>query len=102
MPIVLADFINRADVRMIQCRGSLGFALEAAQSLRVLCYIVGEEFESHRWWNIRCSGSWGCRTRTEDRGFRILPPMVTEQLASVVSNSFHSDWLFQPVLRRAT
>ena len=46
MPIVLTDFMNRADVRVVQCRGSLGFALEAAQSLRVLRYIIGQEFES--------------------------------------------------------
>ena len=48
MPIVLTDFMNRADVRVVQCRGSLGVALEAAQSLLVLPYIVGQEFESDK------------------------------------------------------
>ena len=48
MPIVLADLVNCADVRMIQRRGSLGFALEAAQRLRVLRNIVGQEFESDK------------------------------------------------------
>src|SRR5271157_3696028 len=48
MSIVLADFVDRADIRVVQRRGSLGFALEAAQSMRVLRYIVRQEFESYK------------------------------------------------------
>jgi len=44
-PIVLADFVDRADVRVVQCRGSLGLALEAAERLRVLRHVVGKELE---------------------------------------------------------
>ena len=41
---------------MIQRRRILGFALEAAQGLRVLGYIVGQEFESDKATEIRVLG----------------------------------------------
>src|SRR5437868_4642116 len=45
LTLVLADFVNGADIGMVQCRGSLRFALEAGQSLGILGYIVGQELE---------------------------------------------------------
>ena len=43
--LVLAEVINGADIRMVQCRGSLRFALEALQSLRVLGELFRQEFQ---------------------------------------------------------
>src|ERR1700746_2263728 len=48
MPLLLPDLVDRADARVVQRRGSFGFALEAAQSLRVLGHIVGQEFKSDK------------------------------------------------------
>jgi len=45
LPVVLADLVNRTDVRVIQRGGSLCFALEPAESLRILCHAVGQELE---------------------------------------------------------
>ena len=45
MPIVLADFMNGADIRVVEGGGSLGFPLESAESLRVARYVVGKKFE---------------------------------------------------------
>ena len=33
---------------MIQCRGSLGFALEAAESLLIFGHFIGQELEGHK------------------------------------------------------
>jgi hypothetical protein len=41
--VLVFNFVERADVRMIQCRGSLGFALEAAENLKVLRDIGWQE-----------------------------------------------------------
>ena len=46
--VLVVDFIDGADVGMIQGRGGLGFALEAAERLRVFGYIVGKELESDK------------------------------------------------------
>ena len=43
--IVLADFVNRADVGMIQGRGSAGFALEALECLTIVGDVVRQEFQ---------------------------------------------------------
>ena len=48
LPVLVVNFVNRADVRMIECRGSFGLALKAAECLRVLGYVVGQELESHK------------------------------------------------------
>ena len=45
LPVLLADLVNGADIRMVQSGGSFGFALEAAESLRVFGDIVGQELE---------------------------------------------------------
>jgi hypothetical protein len=44
-PIVFINFINRADVGMVQGRRSFGFAPEAAKSFGILCDRIGKEFE---------------------------------------------------------
>src|ERR1700730_17855248 len=48
LPMLIVNFVDRADVGMIQCRGRLGFALEAAECLRVFGYIFGQELERHK------------------------------------------------------
>ncbi len=47
-PIVLANFVNGADVGMVEGRGGLAFALEAAERLRVVRHIVGQEFQGDK------------------------------------------------------
>ena len=42
---VFADFVDGADVGMIQRRGSASFAAKALQSLRVLRGVVGKKFQ---------------------------------------------------------
>jgi hypothetical protein len=39
--VLIVNFVNGADVRVVQRRSSLGFALEAAEGLRVFGYVVG-------------------------------------------------------------
>ena len=46
--VLVVNFVDRADVRMIQCRGGLGFALKSAEGLRVFGYVVGQELEGHK------------------------------------------------------
>src|ERR1700737_4652697 len=48
LPVLVVNFVDRADVRMVQCRSSFGFALEAAESLRVLRDIIGQELEGNK------------------------------------------------------
>ena len=43
--IVLADFIDRADIGMIQCGGGAGFAAKTLESLRILRNIFGEKLQ---------------------------------------------------------
>jgi len=43
--VVLADFVNRADVGMIQGRGGTGFAPEAFEGLTVSGHVIGQEFQ---------------------------------------------------------
>lgn len=42
---VLSDFVNCADIRMIERRGSTCLTSEPFQSLRVLGYILWQEFQ---------------------------------------------------------
>ena len=44
-PSLLADVVNGADVGMVESGGGLGFALEAAESLRVSGDLVGQELQ---------------------------------------------------------
>ena len=43
--MLLVYFVDRADVRMIQCRRRLGFALEAAESVLVFSNFIRQELE---------------------------------------------------------
>src|SRR5215467_3415096 len=45
--IGLVNLVDRADVRVIQRGGSLGFPLETAKSLCIVGKIIGKEFQSH-------------------------------------------------------
>jgi len=44
-PAALPDFMNRADIGMIQCRSSLSFSLEASQRLGVFGYFFGQKLQ---------------------------------------------------------
>jgi hypothetical protein len=45
--MLIVDFVNGADVGMVQCRGSLGLPLKTAERLRIIGNIVGQELERH-------------------------------------------------------
>jgi len=45
-PIDLIDFVDRADVRVVQRGRSLGFSLETAEGLRIIGEFVGKELQS--------------------------------------------------------
>src|SRR5439155_23388121 len=46
--ILLANFVDSADIGMVEGRSSPSLAAEAFQRLRVLHDILGEEFERHK------------------------------------------------------
>jgi hypothetical protein len=48
LSVLIVNFVDGADIRVIQGGSSLGFTLEAAESLRVFGYIVGQELEGLR------------------------------------------------------
>ncbi len=43
--MLIVNFIDGTNVRVVQCGGGLGFALEPAERLRVFGYVVRQEFE---------------------------------------------------------
>jgi len=45
---LLADIVNRADSRMVESGGGLGFAAKAFQGLHVLRHVLGKKFQGHR------------------------------------------------------
>jgi hypothetical protein len=45
--VALIDFVNGADIRVIERRGRLRLALEAGQRLRVLGYFIAKKFQGH-------------------------------------------------------
>ena len=45
LPVFLSNFMDSADIRMVQCGRRLRFALEACQGLNIFGDIVGQEFE---------------------------------------------------------
>src|SRR5215469_3684678 len=47
LPVLLVNFVNRADVRMVQCGSRLCLALEAGKSLCVLGYVVRQKLEGN-------------------------------------------------------
>jgi len=48
LPVLLVNLVDGADVRMVQPGSGLGFPLEAAESLRVLGHILGQELEGNK------------------------------------------------------
>ncbi len=46
--MLIIDFIDRADVGMIQRGCGFGFALKAAEGLGIFRYLLGQEFEGHK------------------------------------------------------
>ena len=46
-PISLVDFVDSADVRVVQGGGSFGFPLESAESLCVVGKFIGKELQSY-------------------------------------------------------
>src|SRR5882672_7437266 len=47
LAVLLVNLVNGADVGMVQRGGSLGFALEAAECLRIFGNVVGQELEGN-------------------------------------------------------
>jgi len=45
LALVFAEFVNRADVRMIQRGSSAGFLFKTFQRFRVLAKLLGQEFQ---------------------------------------------------------
>ena len=45
LAVFFADFVNGADVGVVQCGGGLGFALKTGESLRIAGYVIGKELE---------------------------------------------------------
>ena len=45
---LVVNFVNGADVRMVQCGCGLGLALEAGEGLRIFGYFVGQEFQGYK------------------------------------------------------
>ena len=45
--MLIVNFVD-ADVRMIQCRSRLGFALKAAECRWVFGYVVGQELQGNK------------------------------------------------------
>ncbi len=56
LPVVLADVVNGANIRMIQRGSGLRFALETGERLRVACNFLRQEFESHEAMKARVFG----------------------------------------------
>ena len=46
--VLVVNFVDRADVRMIQCRGGLGFALKTGEGLPVFGYLIGQKLEGNK------------------------------------------------------
>jgi len=48
LSLLVINLADRANVRMIQCGGSFGFALKTGECLLVLGYVVGQELEGDK------------------------------------------------------
>ena len=46
--VLVVNFVDRADIGMIQRGGRLGFALKAAKGLRVFSDVIGQELEGNK------------------------------------------------------
>jgi hypothetical protein len=47
MAVLLTDVVNRADIRVIKGRSSLGLTLEPCQRLGVSRYLIGQKLQGH-------------------------------------------------------
>src|SRR5271154_7028337 len=47
LAVLVVDFVDGADVGVIQRRGRLGFALKTGERLRVFGYVVGQELKGY-------------------------------------------------------
>ena len=47
MPILLANLMNRANVRMVQSRSGASLAAKAFEGLRVAHHVIGQELQRH-------------------------------------------------------
>jgi len=54
--MVVADFVNRTDVGMVESRRRLGFALKASQRLRVFGDLIGEKLQRNETAQFRVFG----------------------------------------------
>ena len=43
--VSIVDFVDRANIRMVECRCGLGLALESAERLRVIGQFVGKKLQ---------------------------------------------------------
>src|ERR1700674_255861 len=48
MAVLLSNFMDRANIRVIQCRRGLGFSLEPSQCLGVFGYFIGQELQGDK------------------------------------------------------
>ena len=46
--VLVVNFVDRADVGVIQRGGGLGFTLKTAEGLRVFGYVFGQELQSDK------------------------------------------------------
>src|SRR3989454_797141 len=46
--VIFANFVDSADVRMVQRRCSAGFTAEALEGLRILCDGIGQKFQGYK------------------------------------------------------
>src|SRR5437763_3364551 len=48
LPLLVVDFVDSADVRMIQGLSRFGFTLESGQGLRIVCNIIRQELKGNK------------------------------------------------------
>ena len=69
---LLADVVQRADMRMVERRGRLGLALKALERRRILQQLRGKELDRHLPAEprvLRAVDDTPCRPRRSCRGF---------------------------------
>ena len=48
LSVLIVNLVDGADVGMVQCRGSFGFPLKAAEGLRIFGHVIGQELEGNK------------------------------------------------------
>jgi hypothetical protein len=48
LSMLIVDFVDGADVGVVQCGSSFGLALKAAESLQIVGYLFGQEFQGNK------------------------------------------------------